>query len=157
MNELAIARNAGTGADSRFQCHQWQRGPQVNVTVAPHRSGRRGRLDVTVDVRGSPDSLERAEYYINLYVSDLRSELAGWAPRNPITYPAVSSLKAPFTVTMGNLKCRRAYVGILVSVCNVFHREVDWSCRVYRTSDGIEARNCRIVDFVSGGQAVTGS
>ena len=120
-------------------------GNRVSVTVLHHGSGPPGRMDVVVAVPElwSPNTDGPKEFYFNLYVSDLRSGNSSWAPRDPITHPEVSSLKAPFTRTLRNLTFQHGYVGILVSVCNAFHQEIDWHCRVYRTSDGAEVRDCR--------------
>ena len=136
MSQTATEEHHRAGASSSFQ---------VSVAVRPHSSGPPGTMDIAVGVPGPPGQSAdwQEEFYFNLYVTDLHSREASWAPRNPITYPEISSLKAPFTQTLKNLEFRHAFVGILVSVCNAFHEEVEWHCRIYRTSDGVEVRDCR--------------
>lgn len=117
--------------------------PKISVTPQPF--GKAGQIDVSITVSHPPDRIadRKTQYYFNLYLADLATALDGWAPRNPITYPEVSSLPAPFTQTVQNLACTTPYVGILVSVCNAFHEEVAWECKVFHTADGREVRNCR--------------
>ncbi|MFG0320435.1 MAG: hypothetical protein ACF8XB_24400 [Planctomycetota bacterium JB042] len=111
----------------------------MNVVSA---SPARGRFDLVVAVPVRPAARGR-EVYVNLYVADLSSPTCGWNPRAPLVYPSVTSLAPPFTHTFRDLSANGAFVGVLLSVCSATHEEVDWTCRIYRSRDGREVRDCR--------------
>lgn len=110
-------------------------GLRIESFATRSRDPREPGLDIHIHVL-CPRPSERREAYINVYLADLSSPGRDWVPGDPITYPSLCSRPIPFLHVLAHPNTGSAYLGVLVSLCDPGHREIDWSCRVFRTEDG---------------------
>lgn len=116
--------------------------PFVDVFATPSDPNQEQGLTLHIHVR-EPRESKRKEAYINVYTAELDSPGRPWTPEIPITYPSLYSRAMPFHHALSPIRTTHAFVGVLISLCDPGHREIDWCCRVFRVQDGAEVLDRR--------------